>query len=186
MDITSWTRWANRKAGIMKSFVLSSLLIITPLILTACARTESLPFQVLQRTVFIDLGATEDRLSGFFVISSEAEIGPRFVGYELFPGTSQILEETDFESSFLVFILVGQIRDNGRVVGVLRKGGEVTIQLDSYRIGPGNYEIPGYTMPYKIVEIAKGGRWGRKIEFTAQVLSGEGEGMIWQTRHFIP
>jgi hypothetical protein len=183
MDITTCARWVNRKAGIMKGFVLLSLLIITPFILTACARTESLPFQVLQRTTFIDLGTAEDRLPGFFVISSEAEIGPRFAGYD---SPSEILEQTDFETSFLVFISIGQIRDNGGVVGVQRKGGEVTVQLRSFRVGPGNYEIPGFTMPYEVVQIAKVGKWGREIEFTAQVLSGEGKGMSWQSRHFIP
>jgi hypothetical protein len=169
-----------------KDFVRSSLVIMTAFILTACARAESLPFHVLQRTVFIDLETAEDRLSGFFVISSEAEIGPRFAGYELFPGTYQILENTNFESSFLVFIRVGQIRDNGEVVGVLRKADEVIIQLRSFSIGPGNYETRGYTMPYEIVEIAKVGKWGREIGFMVQVLSDEGKGMSWQTHHFIP
>ena len=67
---------------------------------------------------------------------------------------------------------------------MVRKGDKVTIMMESYRIGPGNYYLPGFTMPYQMVVIDKIGEWSRDIHFVVD--AKDWPGYFWRGVHFIP
>jgi hypothetical protein len=98
-------------------------------------------------------------------------------------GTRQDLESVDFESSFVIFNLVGQIPNNGEIAKIVRRGSIVTIVLKSYSVGPGNYYIEGFTYPYQITVVTRDGSWEKEINFVLEV---EGGDILAQEKHYVP
>jgi hypothetical protein len=104
-----------------------------------------------------------------------------FVNYSA--GMLEALKKVDFDKSFVLIHLVGQIPDNGIINNVVRKGDTVHIVLKSYSVGPGNYELPGYTLPYQLTAITKSDTRSKEIEF---ILKVEGGDILAKKGHFIP
>ena len=93
------------------------------------------------------------------------------------------LKEVDFNHSFVILHLVGQLPENGMISNIVRRGDEVHIILKSYSIGPGNYELEGFTQPYQMTSVTKTDHWGTEIQFTVEIENGN---VLGQTKHFIP
>jgi len=66
---------------------------------------------------------------------------------------------------------------------VIREKRKVTIELNDYSIGPGNYEVPGFTLPYQLIVIEKSGTWGENIHFEIKVNQTD---VVAEIDHFIP
>lgn len=71
----------------------------------------------------------------------------------------------DFEKSFAVLFLIGQIPGDGIITEISRENDKVTIKVKDYNIGPGNYKLKGYSLSYQLISVEKTGVWNKDIEF---------------------
>jgi hypothetical protein len=80
--------------------------------------------------------------------------------------------------------LVGQVNKDKIIREIVRQGNQVTLKLTSYSVGPGNYELPGLTLPYQLIVIDRSGTWGKNIHFEAKLVD-PGD-IIAEADHYIP
>jgi len=116
-------------------------------------------------------------------IASRDEIVPSTSVVEYSEGMLESLKKVDFDQSFVILHLVGQIPDNGRIKEIIRRNGTVYIKLQEFSAGPGNYMFRGFTLPYQITAIEKKGKWGKEVKFILEV---EGGYILAQEQHYIP
>jgi hypothetical protein len=128
-------------------------------------------------------GTGSASLPDLFIIASKDEFTPPTNYVDFYASTRQTLESVDYDSSFVIFNVVGQIPNNGEIAKFVRRGSTVTIVLKSYSVGPGNYGIEGFTYPYQITVVTKNGGWGKEINFVLEV---EGGDIMDQEKHFVP
>ena len=116
-------------------------------------------------------------------IASRDEIVPSTSVVEYSEGMLESLKKVDFDQSFVILHLVGQIPDNGRIKEIIRRNGTVYIKLQEFSAEPGNYMFRGFTLPYQITAIEKKGKWGKEVKFILEV---EGGYILAQEQHYIP
>jgi len=117
------------------------------------------------------------------VIGSLDEVAPPAVGVKYPKEVMDILSNLDYNRSFAILFLVGQVQNNIIINGVVRKGSKVTIELNDYSIGSGNYIVPGYTLPYQLIVVEKSGTWGEDIHF---VFKTDQADILAESDHYIP
>jgi len=89
----------------------------------------------------------------------------------------------NFDNSFAVLFMVGQIAEANIITEITRENEQVFIKLMNYSVGPGNYILPGYSMPYQLVAVEKTGNWNQDIQF---ILEDDTGNLLDSTTHHIP
>jgi len=168
----------------MKNVSILVFLLFMGLVLAACRSSKTLPFIVISEKIpFQVTGPGNQPVPNLIIIASPDEIVPPTSVVEYSEAIMESLEKVDFDKSFVLLHLVGQIPDNGRITEITRRKDKVYITLQKYSVGPGNYELRGFTLPYQITAIEKKGKWGKEIKF---ILVVEGGDIVAQEQHYIP
>lgn len=167
----------------MKNLHWLLITVVIALVMTGCKTSQSLSFTVLEDGVsFAYEDSTVDSLPKLVIIASPDEIASSMPDMEFPISVSEHLQQMDFTQSFGVLLQVNQKNDM-IITQVISKCAEVTIEVSNYDVGPGNYVLRGFTPPYRLISIAKDGKWGEDILFILRMEKGE---IIEQTTHFIP
>ena len=93
------------------------------------------------------------------------------------------LNSINFDTSFAVLFMVGQIAEANIITEITREKEQVFIKLVDTSVGPGNYILEGYSTPYQLVAVEKTGNWNQDIEF---ILEDETGNLLSSTVHHIP
>jgi hypothetical protein len=151
--------------------------------LVSCSFTQPLSSEVIFNHVSLIREGFSDSAPSMIVIASLDEIVPPAKGVN-YPGNLiTLLNQIDYEKSFVIFFMVGQVQGEGILDRVTRSGSEVTVWLYEFSVGPGNYEIEGFTMPYQMITVGKTGTWGDTIHF--QILTNQND-IVTEIDHYIP
>lgn len=155
------------------------------LISAGCSVSYTLPFKVLvEKAPFLVVSPENQSMPDLIIIASPDEMVPPAPGVQYSEIMTETLKGVDFNKSFVVLHLVGQIPDNGKITKIIRRGNTVRIKLQSYSIGPGNYMLKDFTFPYQITEIEKNeASWGNDMNFILEVEDGD---ILTQEQHYIP
>jgi hypothetical protein len=160
-----------------------AITLILVLVFAGCSPSHTLSFKVIiEKAPFLVTGPGNKPLPDLIIIASPDEIVPPTPVVEYSEAMIESLKSVDFDKSFVVLHLVGQIPDNGTIEEVVRKGNTVYIKLISYSVGPGNYMFENFTLPYQITSIEKEGTWGEMIHFILEVNGGD---IVAQDQHYI-
>ncbi|MCC6957334.1 MAG: hypothetical protein IT316_11120 [Anaerolineales bacterium] len=173
------------QVGSRKKFQALILVISAGLISVGCSVSHILQFNVLvEKAPFLVVGSYNLSVPDLLIIASPDEIIHPASGIQYPEYMMETFKEVDFNKSFVVLHLVGQIPDNGKITEIVRRGNTVRIKLQSFSVGPGNYMLPDFTLPYQITEIEKNRvSWGNNINFILEVEDGD---ILTQERHYIP
>ncbi len=156
------------------------LLLIAGIFLVSCKITRELPFETGQRMALkIDPGAQP--IPSMVILASPQDLAAASALYS--DSLSEWLKDVDFNTRIAVLYAVGQIRDNGEVEQIERLYDTVQVQLKGYSIGPGNYEIAGWSEPYQLLLIEKEGPWKRQVRF---ILIAKDNGVLHTVEQYIP
>lgn len=121
-------------------------------------------------------------IPNLIVIASPKEITPPSPDVELSDIMRTQLRDVDYERSFAVLILVGQIPADGVITDVSKINEKVIIKVKNYTVGPGNYKLKGYSLPYQLISVEKKGTWNTEIEF---ILEEENGNILGRTNHYV-
>jgi hypothetical protein len=168
-----------------KKFRALILMIGVGLISAGCSVSQTLPFNVLvDKAPFLVVSPDNQSMPDLMIIASPNEIVPPAPGVQYPEIMMETLKEVDFNKSFVVLHLVGQIPDNGKIKKIVRRGNTIRIKLQSFIVGPGNYMFKDFTLPYQITEIEKNEEgWGNDMNFILEVEDGD---ILTQEQHYIP
>lgn len=152
-------------------FIILGLCIFT----SGCSSSQTLEFTTLAESASFQLtSAYGGNLPPLIVIASTNELTSPVGGAEFRPAILEQLQQVDFSQYFVVIHQVGRLKDNARITRISRSGDKVHIVVNQYSVGPGNYELPGSSMPFAIALVAKGKQdWDGEITFTIELDSGE-------------
>ncbi|OGO34693.1 MAG: hypothetical protein A2Z16_04560 [Chloroflexi bacterium RBG_16_54_18] len=151
-------------------------------IASGCTRSQDLPFNVLKEKIsFTEPGPRTE--TGFLIIATPDDFGSTKSDAEFQESFEEILKQVDFDKSFVLLHGVGNLPDSRKIIRIYRKGDTVHVLMKSFQPGPGNYYIPGFTMPYQVSSIDKIGLWNRKIHFVFEFEESEDTVVM---EHFIP
>jgi hypothetical protein len=155
------------------------------LISAGCSVPSTLQFNVLvEKAPFLVVSPDNRSMPDLIIIASPDEMVPPASGVQFSEIMMETLKEVDFNKSFVVLHLVGQIPDNGKITKIVRRGNTVRIMLQSFSVGPGNYMFKDFTLPYQITEIGKNeASWGNDMNFVLEVEDGD---ILIQEQHYIP
>jgi hypothetical protein len=168
----------------MKNVWILVFLLFMGLVIAGCNSSRTLQFDVIsEKTPFIVTSPGNQPVPTLIIIAFPDEIVPPTSVVEYSEAMLDSLKKVDFEKSFVILHQVGQIPDNGRITEIARRKDTVYITLHKYSVGPGNYELRGFTLPYQITTIEKKGKWGKEIKFILEV---EGGDIVAQEQHYIP
>ena len=168
----------------MKNLWILVILLFIGLSFAGCSSSQTLQFNViLEKVPFLVTSQGNQPVPNLIIIASQDEIVPPTSVVEFSAAMFDSLEKVDFEKSFIILHLVGQIPDNGIITEIARRKDTVHITLQNYSVGPGNYELRGFTLPYQITIVEKRGEWEKEIKFILEV---EGGDIIAQEQHYIP
>lgn len=159
------------------------LLLIVSALVTGCKSSQTLSYDVLLSHVPLETKPPTEKAPNIIVITSVDEIVPPAKGVKYPKVAMDLLTNLDYNKSFAILFLVGQVQKDNIVNEVIREKRKVTIELNDYSIGPGNYEVPGFTLPYQLIVIEKSGTWGDNIHFEVKADQND---IIAETDHFIP
>ena len=159
------------------------LVILICTCLCDCVSSQSLPFNVLQNHVSLESELLSDTAPGIIIFASPDDIVSPGEGINYPPVVSDLLSQLNYEKSFAILFQVGQRNVDTVVKSISKKGNKVVIEIDNYSIGHGNYEIPGFTMPYQLITVEKVGKWGNNIHF--EVRTGQSD-IVYEIEHYIP
>jgi len=146
------------------------LLLMVYALVTGCKSSQTLSYDVLLGHVPLETEPLSEKAPNLIVITSKDEIVPPARGVKYPTTVSELLSALDYNKSVAVLFLVGQIQKDSMINKIVREGDKVTIELDDYSIGPGNYEVQGFTLPYQLITIEKSGTWGNNIRPLAKVM----------------
>jgi hypothetical protein len=167
-----------------QTWVLCIIGITLAAFLIWCVSAENLEFEVLiEKAPFLKSDRNSTLSAPLIIIASADEIIPPAPGIEFSQAMLEELAKVDYQSHFVILHLVGNLNENGLISQIVRRGNRVRITLNSYSVGPGNYELEAYTMPYQLTLVSKGKHlWNRKIIFKAKV---KGEGLWTELQSFL-
>jgi len=168
----------------MKKHIVTILL--AAILATSCSKAppQMLSFEVLvQSSPFTETSPPLQDVPNLIVIASLEEISPPIPEFEFSDTMVTQLNAVDYEQSFAVLILVGQMPTDGIVTDVSRMEEKVSIKVNDYIVGPGNYKLKGYSLPYQLISVEKEGSWNTDIEF---ILEEENGNILGRTKHHIP
>lgn len=168
----------------MKSRLVTLLTIV--LLAAACGKAaqHTLPFSVLVgASSFREVSPRQQEPPHLFVIASPEEIVPPIAEFSFPEDMFEQLNMLNFDTSFAVLFMVGQIAEANVIAEITRENEQVFIKLGDYSLGPGNYILAGYSMPYQLVAVEKSGNWNQEIEF---ILEDDTGNRIDSTTHHIP
>lgn len=155
------------------------------LISAGCSVSVTLPFNVLaEKAPFLVVSPDNQSVPDLMIISSPDEIVPPTPGVQYPEIMMKTLKAVDYNKSLVVLHLVGQIPDNGKITKIVRTGNTIRIKLQSFTVGPGNYMLKDFTLPYQITEIEKNdASWGNDMNFILEVEDGD---ILTQEQHYVP
>ncbi len=159
------------------------LLLMVCVLLAGCKSSQTLSYERLLGYVSLETEPLAEKAPSVIVVTSKDEIAPPAKGVS-YPNTvSDFLSGLDFDKSVAVLFLVGQIHKESIIDKIVREGDRVTIELNDYSIGPGNYEMQGFTLPYQVIAIEKSGAWGENIHFVIRIHQAD---IVAEVDHFVP
>jgi hypothetical protein len=156
------------------------------LLATACEKADqqALSFSVLvTASSFREVSPPQQEPPNLMVIASREEIVPPIAEYSFPDNTLDQLDRINFDTSFAIMFMVGQIANAKVISEITRANEQVFIKLADTSVGPGNYILEGYSTPYQLVAIEKAGNWNQDIEF---ILEDENGNQLVSTTHYIP
>ena len=162
------------------------ILLMIVLVTAACnkADQQALPFSVLvQASSFREVSPPQQEPPNLFVIASQEEIVPPIAEFRFPNDMLDQLNSINFNTSFAVLFMVGQIAEANIITEITREKEQVFIKLVDTSVGPGNYILEGYSTPYQLVAVEKTGNWNQDIEF---ILEDETGNLLSSTVHHIP
>lgn len=170
--------------GIMSNQIKNAVrLLIVCVLITGCESSITLKYELLLSNVSLETEPLSEKAPNIIVIASKEEIVPPVKGVK-YPNTvSDLLSKLDYKKSVAVLFLVGQIQKDSIINTVVREGDRVTIELKDYSIGPGNYELRGFTLPYQLISIEKSETWDDNIHFVVRANQTD---IIAEIDHFVP
>jgi len=162
-------------------------ILLAAILATSCGKAplpQTLSFEVLvQSSPFTETSPPSQDVPNLIVIASLEEISPPIPEFEFSDTMVTQLKAVDYEQSFAVLILVGQMPTDGIITEVNRMNEKVSIKVEGYTVGPGNYKLKGYSLPYQLISVEKEGSWNTDIEF---ILEEENGNILGRTNHHIP
>lgn len=169
----------------MNKSIFTILLVV--ILATSCNKAPSpqtLSFEVLvQSSPFTETSPPSQDIPNLMVIASPKEISSPLPEVEFSDTLLAQLREIDYDQFFAVLILVGQMPTDGIVTEVSRVNENVSIKVKDYLVGPGNYKLKGYSLPYQLISVEKEGSWNTDIEF---ILEEEDGNIFGRAKHYIP
>ena len=162
------------------------ILLMIVLVTAACnkADQQALPFSVLvQASSFREVSPPQQEPPHLIVIATREEIVPPIAEFRLPDDMLDQLNSINFDTSFAVLFMVGQIAEANVITEITREHEQVIIKLADYSVGPGNYILAGYSMPYQLVAVEKTDSWNQDIEF---ILEDDTGNLLSSTDHHIP
>ena len=157
--------------------------MIVSVLVVGCKPSQTLSYDVPLDPLPLGTGPEFANAPDIIVIASQDEIVSPAEGVMYPEVVMDVLTNLDYSKSFAVLFLVGQVNPDIKVNAIVRKDDNVTIQLDKYSIGPGNYVVPYYTVPYLLIVIEKTGTWGEDIHF---VFKTDQADILAESDHYIP
>jgi hypothetical protein len=162
----------------VKKIIAFGLLLFISLSLISCR--SGLTFESGQRMA-LKIEPDSQPIPSLIILANSEDLAAASANYS--ESLSEWLKDVDFKTRIVVLFAAGQIRDNGEVKTIVRLYDTVQVQLVSYSVGPGNYEVPGWSEPYKLLLIEKAKPWKRQIRF---ILIAKDVGVLNTIEHFIP
>jgi hypothetical protein len=159
------------------------LLMMVSALAAGCKSSQTLSYEVLLSYVPLETEPPSEKAPGIIVIASIDEIVPPAKGVKYPQVAMDLLANLDYSKYFAILFIVGQVKNDNIVDEVIRERRSVTIELNDYSIGPGNYEVPGFTLPYQLIVIEKSGTWGEDVHFEIRVDQTD---IIREGDHYIP
>ena len=94
-----------------------------------------------------------------------------------------LLTSVDYDKFFVVLLISEPRLKDSIVRQVIRKGNKVSVLLYERTIGPGNYVLDDWTLPYNFIVIEKAGVWGENVHFNIRSAQNE---VLNKIDHYIP
>jgi hypothetical protein len=159
------------------------LLLVVCALVTGCKSSQTLSYDVLLRHVSLETEPGSEKAPNMIVITSKDEIVPPAKGIKYPTTVFDLLSTLDYNKSIAILFLGGQIQKDSKINKIIREGDSVTIELNDYSIGPGNYEVQDFTLPYQLIAIEKTGTWGDSIHFGIRANQTD---IVAEVDHFVP
>ncbi|MEA3440470.1 MAG: protease complex subunit PrcB family protein [Chloroflexota bacterium] len=150
--------------------------------LIGCAKEvqQDLPYKVIEDSVAFPTTEKDiNQIDDFVVITKFDDI----TQLELNEQESSYFDEINFNNSFVILVLRGQLPDSGTVESVIKEENDVIIRTKGIDPGPGSFVISGFTPPYQIIMVDKIGVWNGYYNFA---LDREGTGLVSTKSVFVP
>jgi hypothetical protein len=152
-------------------------------LIAGCKTSQKLSFDISLSYVALEAERFSEKAPNIIVITSSDEIVPPAKGITYPKVAMDLLTSLDYNKSIAVLFIVGQVNNDVIINEVIREKGIVTIDLNNYSIGPGNYIPPGFTLPYQMIVIEKSGNWSDNIHFEIKVNHTD---IIAGIDHYVP
>lgn len=162
------------------------ILLLTLFLMASCNRTSqhNLAFSVLvQSSPFVEISPPKQDAPGLIIIASPDEIIPPISEFVFSDDVLEKLKGINFDNSFAILLLVGQITEDDMVNKVSRESDKVIISVKKYTVGPGNYKLKGYSLPYQLISVEKTDKWDQNIEF---IIEDENGNLLGKFSQYIP
>jgi len=162
------------------------ILLLILLLMASCSKTQqqNLAYSVLiQSSPFVEISPPTQDAPSLIIIASQDEIVPPISELEFSDDVLEKLKGMNFDSTFAVLILVGQIPEDSKINKVTRESDQVVIRVKNYSVGPGNYKLKGYSLPYQLISVEKKNKWDQSVEF---ILEDENGNLLGNISQYIP
>lgn len=161
-------------------------LLLSLLLMTSCSETsqQNLVFSVLdQSSPFVEISDPKHDAPSFIIIASPDEIVPPIPEFAFSDAVLEKLKGINFDNSLAILLLVDQVSKGDVVTQVSREADKVIISIKNDAVGPGNYKIMGYSLPYQLISVEKTDKWDQNIEF---IIEDENGNLLGKFSHYIP
>jgi len=162
------------------------ILLLTLFLMASCNRIsqQNLAFSVLvQSSPFVEISPSKQNAPSLIIIASQDEIVPPISEFVFSDDVLEKLKGINFDNSFAILLLVGQISEDDMVNRVSRETDKVIISVKNYTVGPGNYKLKGYSLPYQLISVEKTDKWDQNIDF---IIEDENGNYLGKFSHYIP
>lgn len=162
------------------------ILLLILHLMVSCSKTQqqNLAFLVLtQSSPFVEISPPKQDAPSLIIIASQDEIVPPISEFVFSDDILEKLKGMNFDNSFAILILVGQIPDDSIINKVTRETDKVVISVKNYTVGPGNYKLKGYSLPYQLISVEKTNKWDQSVEF---IIEDENGNLLGKISHYIP
>lgn len=182
--ISVQVRFALARNTRMRNNAYIFLLIL--LLMASCSKTQqqNLALSVLLKSSpFVEISPPKQDAPILIIIASQDEIVPPISEFVFSDDVLEKLKGMNFDNSFAVLILVGQIPEDSMINKVIREADQVVISVKNYTVGPGNYKLKGYSLPYQLISVEKTNKWDQRVEF---IIEDENGNVLGKISHYIP